>query len=635
MRRSVQFEYLFLAVVGLCFSQFVAAQNTINVPRDQATIQGAINVANPGDTVLVAPGTYSENINFNGKAITVTSSGGAAQTVIDGGGKGPVVIFHTGEGLGSVLNSFTIQNGSSLNTSLGTSFDGAGISISSASPTITNNVVQNNSGCDGGGMAVEFSSALVQGNTITNNNDFQCSGGSGAGIWIAGSGSAQIIGNVITNNMATSAGSGGGIVLFAAGTPTLRNNIIAGNATGGTSPATQGGGIWIVNQSDALIVQNLIYNNVAQQGSGIYLLVPSGDVGPTLVNNTIIGAPGATQGAALYVSGFDNQVRLLNNLLIGSSGENAVYCDGLYQPQPPVFSNDDVFSSNGAGFQGTCASSGGQNGNIAADPLFVSAPVGDLHLQNNSPAIDAGTNSAPNLPQTDFGGSPRILDGNNDCVSTVDLGAYEVARTANVSFSTTALSFPSQVPGTSSAPQSLALRNSGGTCFQFSSVRIAGDFSQSNTCSAMGLRAGNSCVFSITFTPVALGASTGALTASGSDGITFATATVSLSGIGADFSITAAPSSATVKHGQSANFTVALSPIGGNFTSAIALSCSGLPAGAACSFSPASVTLGNQATTSTLLVSTTGKTSRGKFNLVITGAAASDSHSTVVLLNVN
>src|SRR6516164_7182077 len=60
------------------------AQNTIKVPADQPTIQAAINAANSGDTVLVSPGTYYENINFNGKAITVTSSDGAAKTIIDG-----------------------------------------------------------------------------------------------------------------------------------------------------------------------------------------------------------------------------------------------------------------------------------------------------------------------------------------------------------------------------------------------------------------------------------------------------------------------------------------------------------------------------------------------------------------------
>ena len=48
----------------------------IHVPTDQPTIQAAINAAVNGDTVQVSPGIYHENINFMGKAITVTSTTG-------------------------------------------------------------------------------------------------------------------------------------------------------------------------------------------------------------------------------------------------------------------------------------------------------------------------------------------------------------------------------------------------------------------------------------------------------------------------------------------------------------------------------------------------------------------------------
>src|SRR5215475_381296 len=71
----------------------------IHVPTDQPTIQAAINVANNGDTVLVAPGTYQENIDFLGKAIKVTSSNGLAVTTIKNNGGGSVVTFHSGESL--------------------------------------------------------------------------------------------------------------------------------------------------------------------------------------------------------------------------------------------------------------------------------------------------------------------------------------------------------------------------------------------------------------------------------------------------------------------------------------------------------------------------------------------------------
>ena len=76
------------------------------------SIQTAITAATSGDTVLVHDGTYVENINFSGKAITVRSANGAAGTIIDGNASGSVVTFNSGEGSGSILDGFTIRNGS-------------------------------------------------------------------------------------------------------------------------------------------------------------------------------------------------------------------------------------------------------------------------------------------------------------------------------------------------------------------------------------------------------------------------------------------------------------------------------------------------------------------------------------------
>ena len=83
--------------------------STIHVPQDQPTIQAGIDAATNGDTVLVAPGTFVENINFIGKAITVESSGGPSVTIIDGAQRSSVVTFNNGETLASVLSGFTIQ----------------------------------------------------------------------------------------------------------------------------------------------------------------------------------------------------------------------------------------------------------------------------------------------------------------------------------------------------------------------------------------------------------------------------------------------------------------------------------------------------------------------------------------------
>ena len=79
------------------------AQTTWYVPDDFATIQAGIDGSANGDTVIVRDGTYVENINFNGKAITLKSENGPVTTIIDGNQAGTVVTFNSGEGNGSVL----------------------------------------------------------------------------------------------------------------------------------------------------------------------------------------------------------------------------------------------------------------------------------------------------------------------------------------------------------------------------------------------------------------------------------------------------------------------------------------------------------------------------------------------------
>ena len=403
--------FLVCLLLTTTLSPFGFAAN-INVPANQPTIQDAINAANPGDVVIVAPGTYHENINFNGKAITVESSSGSKVTIIDGGKVGPVATFSSSESSKSVLKGFTLQNGSSTFNS---QYDGGGVYISNASPTVSGNVIQNNAACNGGGgIAVEFSSARILNNLIKNNSQSGCSGGiGGGGIAVGGAGSALLYGNRIINNSWGS--SGGGITLFAAGTPTLENNIISGNSASGT----QGGGIWIVNDSNARIVQNLFYGNTASQGGAIYLSMPSGSSGPVLVNNTIVGGPGTAQGSAVWAGGFDSQVLFYNNLLIGLTGQSAVYCDSTYSTTPPVFTNNDAYSPSGLGLEGTCASQEGSSGNISLDPLFVSAQKHNYRLQSGSPAINTGDNSAPDIPKKDLAGRPRIVGG------IIDMGAFE------------------------------------------------------------------------------------------------------------------------------------------------------------------------------------------------------------------
>ena len=77
-----------------------------------------------------------------------------------------------------------------------------------------------------------------------------------------------------------------------------------------------------------------------------------------------------------------------------------------------------TFTNIQGGFEG--------EGNISADPLLLDPENGDCHLVPGSPCIDAGTNDAPGIQETDFEDDPRILDGDNDGVAIVDMGADEL-----------------------------------------------------------------------------------------------------------------------------------------------------------------------------------------------------------------
>ncbi len=144
---------LSLAITVLILSMIPTAWAAeLHVPSEYATIQAAIDAANPGDEVILADGTYSgadnRDINFFGKAITVRSANGVDHCTIDC--EGSDAEEHEGFNLynnekpDSILEGLTIRNGYST-------FGGA-IYISGSSPTIRNCRLVDNYAQKGGGL---------------------------------------------------------------------------------------------------------------------------------------------------------------------------------------------------------------------------------------------------------------------------------------------------------------------------------------------------------------------------------------------------------------------------------------------------------------------------------------------------
>lgn len=151
----------------------------INIPADYSTIQAGIDSSADGDTVIVQPNTYFENISFGGHDIVLASlflmTGDVdyiSQTVIDGGNNGSVVVFNEGNYINTVLSGFTIQNGAS-------NF-GGGVNVwSSASgyQRISHNIIKNNSSDWGGGVYAEDSHGIFDHCLIFDNHAVYRGGG--------------------------------------------------------------------------------------------------------------------------------------------------------------------------------------------------------------------------------------------------------------------------------------------------------------------------------------------------------------------------------------------------------------------------------------------------------------------------
>ncbi len=328
----------------------------IHVPEDHETIQGAIDASEDGDSVLVAPGEYVENIIFGGKAISVIGNpDNPSEVIIDGDEQDCVVSFENEEDSTSVLSGFTITNGSQM--------FGGGIDCQpNSSPILIDLIVTGNHATRGGG-----------------------------GIYFTWGADPKIIRTIIKNNSAGR--GGGGISSWTPAHAYLKDVVIIGNTA-----RDWGGGIYSESRGSFTLENVLISDNYANTGGGVSL---GGTLDNFFYNVTITGNHANNYGGIILgigESGGGAELNMVNCVVWDNAGVEMRHYKNSEREYPLNISYCDIEDGEDGVQLGGGAELVWGEGNIDEDPQFVDADEGDYHLTEDSPCIDTGDPGSPDDP---------------------------------------------------------------------------------------------------------------------------------------------------------------------------------------------------------------------------------------------
>lgn len=414
-RRPSWHPILAAALLALACSPGVRAETIHLYPP--ASIQTAIDQAADGDEIVVHPGTYPGLIDLRGKALTLRSSDGPELTTLDGLQAGTVVTCRTDETPDTVLDGFLITGGRSA-------YNGGGMMIQNADPTVRNCVFRDNQAQYGGGIFASSAQPVIS-NCLFEQN---VATGSGGGLYCfgyPGETGPALADCRFEENYAES--SGGGLRTWDVSPVLVRcvfhANVArysgAGAANGGDSRPTYADCRFEHNRTDTL------YGAWDCYGGGMSNFETSR---PTLVNcvfasnSAISSYPRLSRGGAL-AGGGSARPMLINCTLLGNRADlgDGVACsaDALTTVKNSILWNggDEIlleivatatisYSTVQGGYPGP--------GNLDDDPRLE-----DLRLQSDSPCIDAGDPTYDPPDARDADGHARVLCGR------VDMGAYE------------------------------------------------------------------------------------------------------------------------------------------------------------------------------------------------------------------
>jgi predicted outer membrane repeat protein len=239
----------------------------------------------------------------------------------------------------------------------------------------------------------------------------------GGGLYCSGPG-ARIVDLLDVSFTGNAAGDDGGGMYAPDHSVTMMNVMFQDNTAG-----AWGGGLAVGDTGSELnadLTNVVVIGNSADEGGGLACL--SGTL--NLTNATFNANSAVSAGGAVYADEVNGTVTITNVIMWGdnSAYQPEIITDGL----PSIsYSLIQGTGGSGPGWDGEWGVDGGNN--IDADPIFVDAVGANLRLLPSSPAIDAGDDSVPNLPATDFDDNPRIQNG------AVDMGAYEFAAFTHAS----------------------------------------------------------------------------------------------------------------------------------------------------------------------------------------------------------
>jgi hypothetical protein len=387
---------VFLFLVLSVFLPFPCLGRTWHVAADGSgdapSVQAGIDSAAVGDTVLVDPGRYYENIDFNGKDIVLQSAQGPDVTILDGShGNASVVAFHSAEGRGAVLEGFTVTGG---RADARFSRRGGGIVCTNASPIIRGNYVVQNEAPDGSGGGVAVGTGLLQtptpaplieGNLIESNS----STGNGGGLDVR-HGQVIIRANMIRDNVCSYDG-GGMYGSFVVGSVAIEGNQFWGNHAG-----DHGGGIHLAGTPGAepmTIDGNLFVRNIADglgtgdTGSGGAIRVR--EVSGEISHNTMVANGGsgesACSGGGLLLDNTSGALSVHGNLIAFNDG-----CGVACKNNIETVLGSNLLWENTEGDLGTgpghCPEAW-QGALIIADPLFCDPDADNFTVAKDSPAL--------------------------------------------------------------------------------------------------------------------------------------------------------------------------------------------------------------------------------------------------------